>query len=261
MSTMSRTIAGKLETEQALARPQAENIDARWKGLYRVAGIAALAMIVLIVAQCVTYVISPPPSSVEGYFTLFQNNWIIGLLNSDFLYLFNSTIMILIYLALYMVLRPASPSSALIALALGLVATTVFFASNKSFEMLSLSQQYAAATTDAQRFGLLSAGQGMLATYSGTAFDVYYVLNAASLLIFSIVMLRSKAFSRFTSYLALAAGILMIVPSNAGTVGLCFAFASLIPWTIFLFPFSHRLFQLSSPGKVTQGAKLMMPTQ
>lgn len=43
--------------------------------------------------------------------------------------------------------------------------------------MLYLSNQYAAATTEAQRDLFLAAGEAALAAYRGTAFDVYYVLN------------------------------------------------------------------------------------
>jgi hypothetical protein len=46
-----------------------------------------------------------------------------------------------------------------------------------AFDVLSLSNQYAAAATDAQRSMFLAAGQAMLAIYQGSAFDVYYVLN------------------------------------------------------------------------------------
>ena len=53
--------------------------------------------------------------------------------------------------------------------------------------MLSLSARYAAATADAQRERLLAAGEAMLATYTGTAFVVYYVLNGAALLLLAVV--------------------------------------------------------------------------
>jgi hypothetical protein len=44
--------------------------------------------------------------------------------------------------------------------------------------MLSLSEEYAAATTDAERDLYLAAGQAMLATFEGTAFQVSYVLTS-----------------------------------------------------------------------------------
>jgi hypothetical protein len=90
---------------------------------------------------------------------------------------------------------------------------------------------------------LLTAGQVMLETYKGTAFDIYYVLNAIVLFIFSGVMLRSKLFSRAAAYLGFLAGILMIMPSSAGILGLYFALASLIPWAVWLVLVGQRLLQ------------------
>jgi hypothetical protein len=122
--------------------------------------------------------------------------------------------------------------------------------------MLSLSHGYAAAATDAERAAFLAAGRAMLAVYQGTAFDVYYVLNAIALLLVSGIMLRSPIFSRTTALLGLLAGALMVVPSTAGAVGLAFSLGSLVPWTIFavlvarrLFQFGHRAATTHEPGR------------
>ena len=116
--------------------------------------------------------------------------------------------------------------------------------------MLSLSSQYAAATTEAQRVVVLTAGQAMLETYTGTAFDIYYVLNTIYLFIVSTIMLRSKLFSKTTAYLGIAAGVLMIVPSSAGTLGLYFSLASLAPWAIWLVLVGRRLLGLGATIRI-----------
>jgi len=218
-------------------------IDSRWKGLCKAGGIAALTMLVLMIIQIVIYTVWPPPETVEGYFTLFKSNWLLGLLSLDLLYIVDSVLLIFIYLALYVVLRKAGESSMLIALVLGLTGIAAYFASNTAFEMLSLSSQYAAATTETQKTMLLTTGQAMLETYTGTAFDIYYVLNTINLFIFSAIMLRSRLFSKTTAYLGIAAGVLMIVPSSAGTIGLYFSLASLVPWAIWLVLVGLRLLQ------------------
>jgi len=225
-----------------------EAADSRWKGLYKFGATAALAMLVLMAAQIIIFIVWPPPDTIEGYFTLFENNWFLGLLSLDLLYIVNNTLLIPIYLALYLALKRASGSPALIALVLGLIGIAAYFASNTAFEMFTLSNQYMAATTEAQKAMLLAAGKAMLTIYKGTAFNVYYVLNAATLLIFSFVMLRSDVFSKTTAYVGIAAGVLMIIPSTAGTIGLYFALASLIPWAVWLVLFARRLFRLGQPG-------------
>ncbi len=221
-----------------------EGAEPQWKGLYKTAGIAAIVMIVLIVVQSAVFIAFPPPSTVEGYFSLFQKNWLVGLLDLDLIYIIISGLMILIYPALFASLRHTNQSVVTIALAVSLVSTAVYFTSRTSFEMLSLSGQYANATTDVQRTIFLSAGQAALATYSGTGFDVYYILSAIALLLFSVVMLRSNIFGKAISYLGITSGVLMLVPSTAGTIGLVFAFASLVPWAIWLVLFARTLLRL-----------------
>ena len=60
-----------------------ETADSGWKGLYRVGGTAALLMAVFIPIQFIIFVALPPPSTAIGWFTLFQNNRLLGLLDMD----------------------------------------------------------------------------------------------------------------------------------------------------------------------------------
>jgi hypothetical protein len=223
-------------------------VDSRQKGLYKIGGAAALTMLAIMVAQIIIFIVWPPPETVEGYFTLFQNNPLLGLLSLDFLYIVNNALLVLIYLALYITLKRTSKSSVAIALVLGLVGITAYFASNTAFEMLSLSNQYAVATTEVQRNMFLGAGQTMLEIYKGTAFNVYYILNAVVLLMFSFVMLRSDVFNKVIASVGIIAGVLMLIPSTAGTIGIYFSLTSLIPWAIWLTLFARRLFQLGRLG-------------
>jgi hypothetical protein len=225
-----------------------ETTDPRWKGLYKASGAAAIALLLSIPIQIIIFIAWPPPSTVEGFFTVFQNNWFLGLLNLDLLYMLTNVLMILIFLGLYAALRQVSQSYMAIGLTLSLVGIAVYFASNTAFEMLSLSGQYAAATTDAQRAMFLGAGQVMLEIYQGTAFALYYILTAVALLIFSAVMLRSNIFSKVTAYVGILMGVLMLVPSTAGTIGLYFALISLAPTAIWFILIARRLFRLGQPG-------------
>ena len=212
--------------------------------LYRAGIAAAIAMFVIMIAQILVFVLFPPPETVEGFFALFQQSWLKGLLSLDLLYLVNNALLILIYLALYAALKRANESVSLIALTLGLVGIAAYYASGIAFEMLTLSRLYAAAD-EAGRQLLLGSGQVLMATYTGTAFDAYYILNAASLLLFAAVMLRSEDFPRSTAVWGLAAGVLMLIPSSAGTLGMIFSLASLVPWAVFLALLLKKFLQFS----------------
>ena len=211
-------------------------------GLYRLGGIAAYIMLGIMIIQIIVFIIWPPPATVEGFFALFESNKLLGLLSMDLLYIVNNAILALIYLALFAALQPAGRTAMTLALVSGLVGICAYFSSNTAFEMLSLSGQYAAATTESQKLISLSAAEGMVAVYRGTAFLVYYVLNAIALLILAMVMLKSNFFSKGTAIIGLVAGILMAVPSTAGTVGMVFALASLVPWGIFLVLIARAFF-------------------
>ncbi len=227
-------------------KANAERATAVWAPLYRAAGTAAIVMAVIVPVQSAIFLAFPPPVTAVDFFALFQKNWFVGLLDRDLLFILDNLLMILIYLALYMALKRINPSAMVIGLALSLVGIAAYLASNTAVEMLSLSRQYAGATTEIQRTSLVAAGQAMMAIYSGTAFDAYYVLNAIALLLFSAVMLRSAVFSRANACLGIAAGVLMIIPSSAGTIGIIFGMLSLVPWFVWLILFSRRMFQLAT---------------
>ena len=83
-----------------------------------------------------------------------------------------------------------------------------FIVARPALEMLYLCNHFAAATTDAQRTMILAAGEAMLATFHGTAFNVGTNLFSIHYLMVSIVMLQSNIFGRVTTYTGVVAAIL-----------------------------------------------------
>jgi fumarate reductase subunit D len=150
------------ESHRRADESKVETEDSAWRSLYRVGGAGALLMAVFIPIQFIIFVAWPPPSAVIGWFTLFQNNRLLGLLDMDLLLIVDQVLMVLVLLALYIALRRASQSFMAIALTAGLVGIAAYFASTTAFEMLSLSDQYAEATTEAQRSMFLAAGRRCL---------------------------------------------------------------------------------------------------
>lgn len=210
------------------------------RGFGKIGLIACVLMLLVMPLQVAIYLIWPPPETVEGFFTLFTDRWLLGLLSLDLLYILSNTLLIPMYLALYAFLRQTSTAWMTLALAFGLIGVAAYYPSNPALEMLTLSSQYAGATVDAQKALYLASGETMLAIYRGTTFSVYYLLNALILLITSLVMFRSRVFSRATARMGLLAAILMTIPSTAGTIGKVFALLSLIPWAAFTFLSARR---------------------
>jgi hypothetical protein len=188
-----------------------ETTDSKWKSLYKISGVVALSEVAFFIPiSIIAFLIWPPPvnGTVIEWFTIFQENSFHGLVSFDLLYLITNIVLIPVTLALYIALRRTSASLMLIATVAVLVGTVALIAARPAFEMLSLSNQYAAATTDAQRAIFLAAGQATLAAFNGTAYHVHYILGSIALIIVSFVMLRSTVFSKKTAYIGIASNII-----------------------------------------------------
>lgn len=219
--------------------------DADWRTLFRISGVAAILMVILIPIQVIIFSISLPPETIEGWFELFRKSWLLGLIHLDLIYIVDNVLVAVIYLALYVILRKRNESLMAIAMLLGFLGIAAYFASNTSFEMLSISRAFEKAVSETDKNALMAAAGVMLETWRGTAFNTYYVLNGITLLLISKVMYGSGIFSNRTAVIGLISGILMVVPSTAGLIGLVFSLLSLIPWLIFCILIAIRLRKLS----------------
>lgn len=230
----------------ARTREPGLSIAMNWNLLIRTGGFAALAIVGLIPVQILIFTIFPPPESTLGFFELFHESAFLGLLSLDLLYFLNNALIVLLYLAFFAALRNANPAALLIALIIGFIGIAAYYASSVAFEMLSLSKQYFLAGSDTLRQQLLGAGHGLLLRYKGSAFDIYYVFNAVTLLIVSLVMLRDRTFTRTTAVWGLVSALFMAIPSTAGTLGLIFSLLSLIPWTVFSLLAAKKLLKMNA---------------
>lgn len=222
----------------------------KWGGLYRIAGIATIVMLVLIPVQITVFTVWPTPKSVLEWFQLFQSSWVLGLLHLDVLYIINNTIVAVMYLAFYMSLRRKNEALLLLALLTGMLATAAYYSSNPAFEMLALSQQFAASGAESQTAALLATGQALISQWKGTAFDVYYILSAICLIIVAGTMFKSTFYGKAMAVIGLSSGILMLIPSTAGAIGLYFSLASLVPWVVFAAMAAVRFLRFT-PGKIS----------
>ena len=230
--------------QQRLAESHAEPADVAWKSLYKIGGAAALITAVLMPIQVLVFIIWPPPleGTVSDWFALFQSNRLIGLIDLDLLLVADQVLLVPILLALYVALRRISASIMLIATALGFVGIILFIVANPAVEMLSLSDRYAAATTDAQRASILAAGQAMLAGWQGTAFHAGYLLASVAGVAIPLVMLRTTIFGKAIAYLGLlanAVGLGLYLP----VIGLFLALFSVVFLECWYILLARRLFQ------------------
>ncbi len=193
-----------------------------WSSLYRAGGAAALIAALffrrnldaewLLLRSIGVFRAGPStaPSGMADWFALLQQHPLIGLTLLNLFDLVNYALVGLIILALCVALRRVSPAWVAIAAALGAAGVTSYFASNQALALLSLSSQYAAATSEAQRAMFLAAGQATLAIhqnagYAGKGIYLSFLLVSTAGLILSTVMLHSRLFTKGAGTLGLLA--------------------------------------------------------
>jgi len=185
---------------------QSINKNPNWSIIFKLGGAAAIgAVLVGILEITITFLPggNASPETVLEWFFLFENNPFMGLRNLGLLNIFLNILAIFTYLALYGAHRKTSyqPLAALAAL-ISFLGIGVFFATNRAFAMLDLSQQYAVATSDAQQAIYAAAGQALLsvgASHSPGTFLPFFLSESAGVLI-SCVMLRCQVFSKAAAY-------------------------------------------------------------
>ena len=195
----------------------ADNYQSRWNTIYKIGGLAAIGAVLVGVAEiAITFLPggNAPHETVLDWSMLFQENPFMGMRNLGLLNIFLNALGILTYFALYAAHRenPYQPYAALVTI-ISFLGIGVFFATNRTFPMLALSQQYAAATSDAQRAMLETAGQSMLSvgqSHTPGTFLGFFLIELAGVLI-SLVMLHSQVFSKAAAYAGIIGFAMLLV--------------------------------------------------
>lgn len=239
--------------------------------LYRIGAVAAIVSALIfrrnIGAEITLFSAQSSPANAAEWFNLLESNRLLGLGFLNIFDIVNYALVGVLFLAVYVALRQTKNRYVAIATALGLVGTLVYFVTNTAFSMLSLSSQYATATTEAQKASLLTAGQTLLvngdpgAIYEGTGGYVSMLLIAVAGLIISIVMLKREIFSKATGCVGICASAfdlayivgLVFVPAEFVELlsAVCLATAGflLMVWHLLI---GVKLYQLSKKNQAKE---------
>ncbi|HEX9027842.1 MAG TPA: hypothetical protein VF823_01630, partial [Anaerolineales bacterium] len=106
--------------------------DSTQRNLYKTGGVGALIVGMLFIIEMTTYIATSAPSLTDpaGWFNLFQNNRLVGLVDFGILELFSLVLLVPMYLALYAALKRASESVLSIAAILAFVGIAANFATS-----------------------------------------------------------------------------------------------------------------------------------
>ena len=172
--------------------------QSEWAFLYRIGGFAASLASLLFrrnIGAEVSLFISEAsiPTSTTAWFTLLQENPLIAFSLLAGFDLANYVLVGIIILALAAALWENNKAVTLLALVSGLIGITLNLGANISLTMLSLSQRYAMASSEAQKASLLAAGEVILAGNDSQATGplISLMLVALAGLMLSLMMLRS----------------------------------------------------------------------
>ena len=185
-----------------------ENRDLKWKNLHKIGGTAAIIAAVLLLIEIIVFTVWPQPDTVMGYFTLLQTNNLIGLIDFYLLEAISYILFVPMFLAIYVAIKRFNESYMIIAIIFAILGISIFLATNNPFSMLSLSNQYMAATTEAQKSMILASGQAMMINTGQRAvggFNVGFLLISIAGIIVSAVMLKSNKFGKKTAYVGILA--------------------------------------------------------
>jgi hypothetical protein len=195
-----------------------ETVDFNWKRLYQIGGTAALIVMAAALIDIISallpggYVSS---ETVTDWFTLFQNNWLLGLRDLGLLDIIVTTLNVPLFFALYGVHRRVNSVHAAFAAVLTFVGTAILISNNVAFPMFTLSREYAAATTEAQKNLLAASGQALLArgAHSSPGTFMGYLFTDAAAITMGFVMLRGGVFNKLPGWFAIL-GFLKLLTFN-----------------------------------------------
>jgi hypothetical protein len=245
------------KTDFEVQKPSAESAK-NWRFLLKFGGFAALVAGIgfrrNLGAEVSLFGGIIPPTTTEEWFALFQEDWLLGLAFFDVFDIVNYLLIGLMLLALYIPYRRSYGSQIVTAFFTGFIGIVTYITSNMAFTMLSLSNQYATSTTDAQRTALLVAGEAILAQSQSTGYFVSFILLAITSLIVSVVMLEGNIFSKKTAYAGVLASLCdfsyFIALVNLPEICVLFVSAAglfLMIWHILV---GRRLYRLSQEDNI-----------
>jgi Domain of unknown function (DUF4386) len=219
--------------------------------------LSAFAIAFLLLGEVYVYAALPHPKTTIEYMDLFLKNSLFGLLHFDLLGMISYLFFIPLIISLYIVLRRNSGSIMLIATVLFFVGVTVFYSTNTSFSMLSLSKQYSIAETEAEKTMLLTAFQSMVTLFKVNAFMVSYVIVSFAWIMIASIMLFDNLFSRITAYFGIiagASGIIAEICENTSivllSVSIIFYFAAIVFLFVWVILTGKQLLTLGSNSRI-----------
>lgn len=184
------------------------------KSLYTIGGIAAIVQVAAILAYTVALAaLGPKPTTALEYFAIYKESPLAMVLRGDFLLLLLIAPYLATFPALYVALKRISPIYTALALLFTVMAVTGIFVTESTFALLHLGKGFVAATSDAVRAQFIAAGEAVIAADMWHSTGAYMggILLQGSGVMISVIMLRSRDFSKVTAISGLIGNALDLI--------------------------------------------------
>lgn len=190
-----------------IAAQESHTTNYQWKNLSRIGGIAALIQLGCVITTFVVFaVLGGEPASPQEYFDILTTNRLAGILRMDFASLVNVILYSVTSLGIYATLHSYNKPFAGFATVMILLGISFSVSNHSGYTWIHLSDLYSAATTQAQRSQLLTAGQVIYNAdwWRSTSGLISGIFMQGGMAFMSMIMLQHRVFSRYTAW----AGIL-----------------------------------------------------
>jgi hypothetical protein len=181
----------------------------RWAPLQRVAGVAALLLVAAGMTALALYAVSPPPVSGGRETLLFIQQHAASYIAQQLLWLIPSVLGLIVFVALYMTLRGASPVLALLGLTVGgaswIALLAVPVTSVGTLSLVYLSDEYAAAETGTARASYATAAEALIA--ENNTVSLAGALTPLGVLLISLAIIRGP-FPHWIGWVVIVTGAL-----------------------------------------------------
>ena len=190
---------------------ETERLSFDWKFFYRAGGLAALLVVLVGLLDILIMFLpgtgtNPGARTVVDWFKVLQDDPFLALRDMGLLNMITMSCSVMVFFALYGVHRRISPLAASLTLILVCMGGAIYIANNTALPMLTLSQHFAAATSESQRALWASAGQALMAHEDLTAgaYPGFFFGEVAGALM-AVVALRGGIFQRWEAWLGIVA--------------------------------------------------------
>jgi hypothetical protein len=188
----------------------AEFAETQWKGLYKLAGVAALVALSANLLDVVlgfgeTEIIVSGAKSATEWFALFRENWFRGLYVLGLLNIIYMASMVPVYFGILTAHRHTNGMYAALAMTVSFVGMAIYIANSAAIPMFVLSGKYAAAGTEAQRAFYAAAGEAVLARgedFTPGSF-IGILFGGIAAIAMSYVMLHGRIFGKATAWVGM----------------------------------------------------------